>query len=70
MAKLLALPASDPELSGPTVSRTFSMVPQLAKKIEPVGHGYAKLQYNFLNGIRAQPLEEEKKREVDDDEMT
>jgi len=40
---LRALPPSDPTLVSPQVLAEFSLVPELAKKIEPVGKFYAKL---------------------------
>jgi len=38
----LALPPNDPTLEQ-SVAFTFSMVPSMAKKIEPVGKYYARL---------------------------
>ena len=41
--KVLALGPSDPELAAPHVEASFSMVPELARRIEPVGKFYAQL---------------------------
>ena len=38
---MLALPPSDPKLESPLVLSSFGRIPELAKKIEPVGKGYA-----------------------------
>ena len=53
--KMLALPPADPSLSstGEVVS-SFAIVADLAKKIEPVGKGYAKLQGKVLRSKQRQ----------------
>ena len=56
--KLLALGPSDPELAAPHVESSFSMVPELARKIEPVGKFYAQLQNRVAKGYFA-PLNDE-----------
>ena len=54
--KQLTLPCSDDTLKAPVVLSKFTMVPSMAKKIEPVGKFYAKLQDRVVNGI---PVQEE-----------
>jgi DnaJ homolog subfamily C member 2 len=61
--QLLALPPSEPNLHSPQVISTFSLVPDLAKKIEPVGKFYAQLQYRVKNNL--EEIDHRKAREED-----
>jgi hypothetical protein len=45
---MFALMPSDVSIIENEVIKSFSLVPQLAKKIEPVGQAYAKLQGKFM----------------------
>ena len=57
--RMLALPPADPSLSAVgEVVAPFAMVSDLAKKIEPVGKFYAKLQGKFLRSQQRQQIAE------------
>jgi hypothetical protein len=46
-----ALPPNDPALTEPEI-HSFSLVPTLAKTIEPVGKSYAALQGKFMRAMQ------------------
>ena len=46
-----ALLNADPTLKEPVVLDTMCLVPELAKKIEPVGKFYAELQHKRMFGV-------------------
>ena len=67
LIKVLALPEADPTLKAAEVLRTWSMVPELTRKVEQAGKGYAKMQYDREFGIEENTpiLEEEKEKKSD-----
>jgi len=51
--RILALPLADSTLSQEgVVTSTFNIVSELARKIEPVGNAYAKLQGKFMRNTQ------------------
>ena len=56
--KLLCLPPIDPEFVGkpPQIIDSFAIVPDLSKKIENCGQGYAKLQGKFMRAKQRQDV--------------
>jgi hypothetical protein len=64
----LPLPSSDPTLAAPAVLDTFALVPECARKIEPVGKFYAELQYRIVNNIHKQTSSDEEDKEEGDAE--
>ena len=46
--KVLALPCSDETLKSPEVLSTWAVVPDMARRIEQAGKGYAQLQGRVL----------------------
>lgn len=68
----LALQDADPNLAAPSVLSTICIVPELARRIEPVGKFYAALQHRRMFGVKEEEEEKvpgsEKSRSEDDDE--
>ena len=64
LGPMKALVNADPALKDPLVLKSFSLVAEFAKKIEPAGHGYANLQDRVVNFQKYIDIEEEEKKKA------
>jgi hypothetical protein len=64
LGPIKALGPSDPALKDAVVIKSFSLVAEFAKKIEPAGHGYANLQDRVVNFQKYIDIEEEEKKKA------
>lgn len=55
-------------MTEPLVLDTWAIVPEIARKIEQAGKGYAQMQHLFEFGPKIEVKEEEKKGSSEDDE--